>query len=46
MVSGIYSINFGGVMRQVSCEDFLATIDRKNNECGNCLKVYGDAPLQ
>lgn len=40
-----FSLNYGGVMREVACEDFLASIARKNKSCGNCLQKYGDAPL-
>ena len=35
----IFSVNFGGAMRDVGCEEFHRAIERKNRQCGGCLKT-------
>lgn len=40
----IFSLNFGGSMRPVSCQEFFETLSRKNSSCDNCLKKFGDSP--
>lgn len=40
--SHTFSLNFGGAMRSVSCQEFFRAIARKNNECGSCLKKIGE----
>ncbi len=41
-----FSLNFGGVFREISCEEFLAGIRRKNRSCGDCLSKYGESPFE
>lgn len=43
----LFSVNFGGAMRGVSCEEFFSAIDRKNKDksCNGCLKQFGDSPF-
>ena len=41
----IFSLSFGGSLRKISCEDFLAGLDNKNKQCGNCLVKYGKSPF-
>ena len=40
-----YAFNFGGVFREVQCEEFLAGIRRKDRECGGCLTKRGESPF-
>lgn len=40
----IFSLNFGGSMRSVSCEDFQQALARKNRDCNGCLEKYGTSP--
>lgn len=40
----IFSLNFGGSMRPVSCQEFFETLNRKNASCNNCLKKLGRDP--
>ena len=42
--SQIFSLNFGGAMRDVGCEEFHRALVRKNKQCGDCLVRLGDAP--
>lgn len=39
-----FTVNFGGAMRDLSCEEFMRSLGRKNKECGGCLKKFGDGP--
>ena len=43
----LFSVNFGGSMRAVSCEEFFSALDRKNNDkaCDGCLEQIGDSPF-
>ena len=41
-----FSLNFGGVFREISCEEFLAGIRKKDKECNNCLTKYGESPFE
>lgn len=34
----IYSVNFGGSMKGVSCEAFYDTLYKRDKECNGCLK--------
>lgn len=42
--NNIFSLNFGGSMRQVSCHDFFEAIEKQNQECGGCIKKVGSSP--
>ena len=41
----IFSLNFGGAMRKVACEEFVQTLLKKNASCSGCLKAVGEPPL-
>ena len=34
----IFSVNFGGAFRKVTCAEFFDSIERKNRQCDNCLQ--------
>lgn len=38
-----FSLSFGGALRSVTCQEFLKSLDKKNQECGNCLQKYGES---
>ena len=42
--SNTFTLNFGGAMREVSCQEFLAAIEKQNRDCGNCIKKVGWSP--
>lgn len=39
-----FTLNFGGAMRNVSCQEFHKALARKNKQCSNCLKKVGEGP--
>jgi len=41
----IFSLNFGGAMREVSCKTFLEAIEKQDSDCGGCMKKVGWSPL-
>ncbi|MBN8549984.1 MAG: hypothetical protein J0M12_11770 [Deltaproteobacteria bacterium] len=41
----VFAVSFGGAFPTVSCEEFLAALDRKNAQCDNCLSKFGESPF-
>ncbi len=39
-----FTLNFGGAMRNVSCEEFHQALARKDKLCSGCLKKIGEGP--
>ncbi len=35
----LFSTNFGGSFKSISCEYFYTAIERKNKRCSNCLQL-------
>lgn len=38
-----FSLSFGGSLRSVTCHEFLKSLDKKNKDCNNCLRRYGES---
>lgn len=38
--SEIFALNFAGAVKDVSCEEFLQSIERRNEECNGCIQKF------